>query len=174
LVNIDQFSSLPIFPDYRVEFEKQNSLGLAMQIPGHLAIAMAQSHLPPFRHASKRRLLLLLVASLFPDVVDKTIGYIFQAMPNGRHYAHNLFSLAGLSLLVTLVWGKAAGYAWFSGYLGHLLADSNRRVPWFFPLKKYRFKKGQLAFDPIQLLRESVLLAVILLISYLALAQKKD
>lgn len=135
-----------------------------MQIPGHLAIALAQSRLPPFRHASKRLLWLLLIASLFPDVVDKTIGYVFQAMPNGRHYAHNLFSLVGLSLLVTLVWGKAAGYAWFSGYLGHLLADSDRRVPWFFPLKKYRFKKGRLIFHPVQLLREALLLAIVWII----------
>ncbi|NJN94707.1 MAG: hypothetical protein HC875_11745 [Anaerolineales bacterium] len=111
-----------------------------MQIPGHLAVALAQSRLPPFR-ASKRLLFVLLLASLFPDIVDKTIGYVLQAMPNGRHFAHNIFSLLGLSLLVTLIWGRRTGYAWFSGYLGHLLADSTRRVPWFFPLKKYPFKK---------------------------------
>jgi hypothetical protein len=143
-----------------------------MQIPGHLAIALAQSRLPPFR-ASRRRLFLLLLASLFPDLVDKTIGYVFQAMPNGRHYAHNLFSLLGLSLLVTLVGGKAAGYAWFSGYLGHLLADNIQRVPWFFPLKKYRFNKGRLAFEPAQLLREGFFLALVLLFNHFVLPRRK-
>ncbi len=137
-------------------------------------MAVAQSHLPPFRRASKRLLIPLLLASLFPDMVDKTIGYVLHAMPNGRHYAHNLFSLVGLSLLVALIWGKATGYAWFSGYLGHLLADSDRLVPWFFPLKKYPFKKGRLTFQPGQLLREALLLALVLIVGQLTLLWKKS
>ncbi|MCL4297917.1 MAG: metal-dependent hydrolase [Anaerolineae bacterium] len=136
-----------------------------MQIPGHLAVAVAQSNLPFFRPKSRRLLLLVLLASLFPDIVDKTIGYVFHAMPNGRHFAHNIFSLIGLSVLVGLVWGDAAGRAWFSGYLGHLLADTRRRVPWFFPLKKYPFKKGRLKFDPAQLLGETVILLLVLILS---------
>lgn len=144
-----------------------------MQIPGHLAIALVQSRLPPFR-ASKRLLFLLLLASLFPDIVDKTIGYVFQAMPNGRHFAHNVFSLLGLSLLVGLIGGKTAGWAWFSGYLGHLAADSTRRVPWFFPLKKYSFKKGRLSFQPGQMLREAIFLAAVLLLNYVILPWKRD
>lgn len=136
-----------------------------MQIPGHLAVALAQSNLPLFRPKSRRLLLLVLLASLFPDIVDKTIGYIFHAMPNGRHFAHNLFSLLGLSLLVGLMWGKASGWAWFSGYLGHLLADTRRCVPWFFPLKKYPFKKGRLKFEPVQMLGETVILLLVILLS---------
>lgn len=133
-----------------------------MQIPGHLAIALAQHGLPPFRQQQGRTLVFLLIASLFPDMVDKTIGYILHAMPNGRHYAHNVFSLAGASLLVGLLWGRAAGYAWFMGHLGHLLADSDRLVPWFFPLKKYPFKQGQLSFRPVEMLQETILLALVL------------
>ena len=135
-----------------------------MQIPGHLAVALAQSNLPLFRCKSKRLLIPLLIASLFPDIVDKTIGYVFHAMPNGRHYAHNVFSWLGLSLLVTMIWGKAAGYAWFSGYLGHLLVDSESMLPWFFPLKKYLFEPGRLKFEPTQLLRETIFLALALII----------
>lgn len=144
-----------------------------MQIPGHLAIALTQSRLPPFR-ASKRLRFVLLLASLFPDIVDKTIGYVLHAMPNGRHYAHNIFSLLGLSLLVTLIWGKRAGWAWFNGYLGHLLADSTRRVPWFFPLKKYPFKKGRLTFQRDQLLHEALFLAAVLLLNDIILPWKRD
>ncbi len=108
----------------------------------------------------------LLMASLFPDLVDKSIGYIFHVMPNGRHYAHNLFSLILVSGVVTLIWGKAAGYAWFMGYLGHLLADTAGRsmVPWFFPVKAYHFPRGKLAFKPMQLIRETILLGLVLII----------
>jgi hypothetical protein len=136
-----------------------------MQIPGHLAVAAAQSNLPLFRRGPRRLLILLFAASLFPDIVDKTIGYIFHAMPNGRHFAHNLFSLLGLSLLAGLVFGRAGGWAWFCGYLGHLLADSQRRVPWFFPLKKYPFKKGRLKFQPGQLLGETLILFLVLMLN---------
>jgi len=109
-------------------------------------------------------LVLLLIASLFPDIVDKTIGYIFHAMPNGRHYAHNVFSLTGSALLIGLLWDRAAGYAWFIGYVGHLLADNDSMVPWFFPLKKYPFKQGRLSFKLLPMLRESILLAFVLVL----------
>jgi hypothetical protein len=135
-----------------------------MQIPGHLAVAVAQSNLPLFRRGSRRLLILLLSASLFPDIVDKTIGYVFRAMPNGRHYAHNMFSLIGSAVVVGLIWKQAAGLAWFLGYSGHLLADSRRPIPWFFPLKKYHFQKGRLSFKPLPLLRESVFLILVLIL----------
>lgn len=135
-----------------------------MQIPGHLAVALAQSNLPLFRRGPRRLLVTLLIASLFPDVVDKSIGYVFHAMPNGRHYAHNVFSLAGVSLLIGLLWGRAAGYAWFIGYLGHLLADCGGLVPWYFPLKKYPFEPSELTFKPMPMLREALLLGLVLVI----------
>jgi hypothetical protein len=138
-----------------------------MQIPGHLAVALAQHFLVSTDQTAQVTLKPLLIASLFPDLVDKTIGYIFGAMPNGRHYAHNIFSLIGVSLIVTLIWGKTIGYAWFAGYLGHLLVDSKNLVPWFFPFRKYKFEKGQLSFRPAQLFRETILLSLVLLLYYL-------
>jgi hypothetical protein len=147
-----------------------------MQIPGHLAVALATHTLLPFfrfqldakgENGSRRLLIPLLTASLLPDVVDKTIGYIFHLMPNGRHYAHNLFSLGGSSLLVWLIWGRVTGLAWFAGYLGHLLADSSRPVPWLFPLRKYPFKKGQLKFEPDGFLSETILLVLMLIVRQL-------
>ncbi len=137
-----------------------------MQIPGHIAVAIAQYRLLSYRHQSKGTLKPLLLASLFPDLVDKSIGYVFHLMPNGRHYSHNFFSLILLSFAVTLIWGKRAGHAWFVGYLGHLLADTgnNKQVPWFFPLKNYRFRPGRLAFEPSQLLRETIFLVLTLFV----------
>jgi hypothetical protein len=139
-----------------------------MQIPGHLAIALAQANLPSLRRGSKRLLVFLLLASLFPDLVDKTIAYGFHAMPNGRHYAHSLFGLLGSTLLVTLLWDRCRGSAWLLGYLGHLLVDTDRLVPWFFPLKQYPFKKGRLRFAPTELGWELLFLALVLLLRRLS------
>jgi hypothetical protein len=135
-----------------------------MQIPGHLALALAQANLPPWRSSSKRHLGLIILASLWPDLVDKTIGYVLGAMPNGRHYAHNLFTLAGTTLLVGLLLGWPSAYAWLSGYLGHLLADTDRLVPWFFPWQHYSFTKSQLFFKPVELGQEILLLLLMLLV----------
>ena len=133
-----------------------------MQIPGHLAVALLQERLllPGEARASAP---VLLIASLFPDVVDKTIGYVFHFMPNGRHYSHNIFSLLLISGGVTLLGGRRAGYAWFIGHLGHLLADCGDLMPWFFPLKRYPFVKGRLKFVPARLLRESLWLGLVLI-----------
>ena len=139
-----------------------------MHIPGHLATALAQHRLLTLSGRADQVVLPpLLIASLLPDVVDKAIGYVFCLMPNGRHYAHNVFSLLGLSLVVLLLWGPAVGLAWFSGYLGHLLVDSDSFVPWFFPAKRYQFYAGRLKFKPLQLLKEMIFLAVVLVIYYL-------
>ena len=134
-----------------------------MQIPGHLTVALAQYRLFFYRNRQKEIIGPLLLASLFPDVVDKAIGYIFKLMPNGRHYAHNIFSLVGFSAIVTLIWGRVVGLAWFVGYLGHLLADSEGLVPWLFPLRCYPFQRGRLEFDPRQLLKEMSWLILMLL-----------
>jgi hypothetical protein len=133
-----------------------------MHIPGHLAVAALQHHLLA-QSSQQSGAGWLFTAALFPDVVDKTIGYIFHAMPNGRHFTHNIFSLIGLSALVGAVGGKAAGRAWLVGHLGHLLADSGSMMPWFFPLKRYPFKPGSVKFESNQLIKESGFLLLVLL-----------
>ena len=135
-----------------------------MQIPGHLAMALAQYCLIPSSKQSQSILKPLLLASLFPDLIDKTIGYLFRLMPNGRHFAHNIFSLVGISLLVTLIWGRVTGFAWFIGYLGHLIVDSTRLIPWFFPVKKYEFPKGKLSFKLDQMFGETIFLILTLIV----------
>lgn len=131
-----------------------------MHIPGHLAVALVQYRLVFPRTRKKKIIYLLLLTSLLPDAVDKSIGYILHLMPNGRHYAHNIFSLLGSSVMLSLVGGKLAGQAWFIGYLGHLVADSDRQVPWLFPLKSYRFEPGTLTFESTQFFKESVWLVL--------------
>jgi len=134
-----------------------------MHIPGHLALALAQHRLPPLS-ANKNALAPLLLSSIFPDLVDKTLGYVLHVMPNGRHYAHNIFSLVGISLLVSLIWGKATGLAWFLGYLGHLLADQHSAVPWLFPARKYHFSHSKFHFSMGLFLKEAVFLLLALII----------
>lgn len=135
-----------------------------MNVPGHIAVVLAQHHLLTSRGRDEEIIKPLLLAGFFPDLVDKTIRYVFHAMPNGRHYAHNIFSLILLSCTVALIWGKTAGRAWFVGYLGHLLADSDSLVPWFFPLKKYCFPRSRLTFNPTRLILETILLALVLMV----------
>ena len=138
-----------------------------MHVPGHIAIVLAQHRLLTFSGHNDIPLKPLLIATIFPDLVDKAIGYVFCLMPNGRHYAHNIFALVGLPLAVTLVWGKKAGLAWFLAYLGHLLADDISQIPWFFPVKRYQFYKGRLRFKPDQFLRESIFLIIVFAIYFL-------
>jgi len=137
-----------------------------VQIPGHLAVALLQERLllPGKARVSAP---VLLIASLFPDLVDKTIGYVFHFMPNGRHYSHNVFSLILFSAGVTLLGGQRAGYAWFIGHLGHLLADSGSLMPWFFPLKRYPFKQGHLKFNLARIRHEALALSLVLLVRWL-------
>ena len=135
-----------------------------MHIPGHLAVGLASHRLLTLANPDKAiPLRPLLLASLFPDVVDKSLGYVFHVMPNGRHYAHNIFALIVLWLAVTLVWGKQVGLAWLVGYWGHLLGDG-RKVPWLFPLKSYKFYPGRLRFNVAQFGRESIFLLVVLFV----------
>ncbi len=133
-----------------------------MNIPGHLAIAVLQRHYLMPEEEEQAAILALYTASLFPDVIDKSIGYLFHWMPNGRHFTHNLFSLTLLSIFITVLWGRAAGYGWFIGQLGHMIVDSDSTMPWLYPFKKYNFRKGRLKLNLGANLRELVFLLLII------------
>lgn len=133
-----------------------------MHIPGHLAVALIQHALPPFHHKNNS-LLPLLGGALAPDVIDKTIGYGLRLMPNGRHVAHNLFALAVSSGAMWLLLGRGWASAWLAGYSGHLLADFNSTLPWFFPLKKYAFRQRTFDFNWRRFWQELILLLAALL-----------
>jgi len=132
-----------------------------MHLPGHISIALAQHLIPPLSK-EKKALKFILLASILPDVVDKTVGYVFCAMPGGRHVAHNIFSMFGVSLLVGLIWGRLAGFACGFGYLGHLAADDPTRVPLFFPVRKYKFRQKQFSFGWQRFFKEAVVLGAVI------------
>lgn len=133
-----------------------------MHVPGHLAVALLQNRI--VFNGQADTLKPILVASLFPDLSDKTIGYILRLMPNGRHYGHNLFALVLTSLLVYVIFGRTTAQAWFVGYVGHLLADLNGAVPWTFPLQPHEFEPGRLRLYLPVLLREGVFLALVIVL----------
>jgi hypothetical protein len=156
-----------------IENLSQGTLNKLMHIPGHLAVVLTQYALPPLSK-NKTLFLPLLAGGLFPDVVDKTIGYGLKWMPNGRHFAHNIFSLLGLSGLVSLIWGAPTGLAWFWGYLGHLLLDCQGEVPWVFPLKHYPFKPGNLDLNWARLFKETGLLGAAIILYVILPSPEKN
>ena len=83
-------------------------------------------------------------ATLFPDVLDKSLKLVFQVMPTGRTFGHGLPLVLVATVVVGLWKGRHGAYSWFMGHLGHLLADwpLTGYVPWLYPLKDYEFPQG--------------------------------
>ncbi|WP_228841818.1 metal-dependent hydrolase [Haloarcula sp. CBA1127] len=79
-------------------------------------------HLP-----SGPMVLLLLVATQLPDVIDKPLAWTFAILPSGRMLAHSLVvSLPVLTILVLLAARQGYGrYAvvFSAGYLSHIASD---------------------------------------------------
>jgi len=71
--------------------------------------------------------LLLLVATQLPDLIDKPLAWTFALLPSGRMLAHSLVvCLPTLSILVLLAGRKGyGGYAvvFSAGYLSHIVGD---------------------------------------------------
>ena len=69
----------------------------------------------------------VVLGSLFPDLIDKPLGWLFQVL-TGVSLAHSVFFAVPFSL--TAVWiahrfgAAAAGTAFTTGYLFHLLGDA--------------------------------------------------
>lgn len=78
--------------------------------------------------------LLLLVATQLPDVIDKPLAWTLAILPSGRMLAHSVVvSLPILSVLVLLAArrGYGQGAVVFSaGYLSHIVSD-------FYPILRY-------------------------------------
>lgn len=72
-------------------------------------------------------LLLLLVATQLPDIIDKPIAWWFNVFPSGRMLAHSVFifvPLLGLGYILARRWGWGRRALLFSGaYLSHIVGD---------------------------------------------------
>lgn len=111
-----------------------------MILPGHVASVLLATH---FLHVDRR---IALGASFFPDLVDKILHWLARCTSSDRLWAHTAWSLAGSSLLASLV-GRATGHpragrSWLAGYVVHLLGDVSAPLAFFYPLSKQGYHQG--------------------------------
>jgi hypothetical protein len=100
---------------------------------GHLAVSTLQ------HRYLKADLVPVVVAGIFPDVVDKTLCQILHLTSNGRTLGHTLVGLGLSTVVVRLIWGRRTAWSWALGCVGHLLGDSGGFVPWLYPFVRYDF-----------------------------------
>jgi hypothetical protein len=75
---------------------------------------------------------LVLVGSLFPDLVDKPLAHQFGLLPSGRVFMHSLpVAVPFLAVVVLYGWRTdrvRPSSAFAFGHLSHLLADTHRAL----------------------------------------------
>lgn len=113
-----------------------------MIFPGHLAAAtLAARALKADRGAS-------LASSMFPDLIDKPVRWLFGITPNDRIPAHTLLACLLTTTVSRVVAGKRFGYGWLVGYGSHLLCDEVNahlnpgRIYFWWPFKRYEMHVG--------------------------------
>ena len=80
------------------------------------------------RPPSNRAAVVVAVAALLPDVIDKPLAWQLSVLPAGRSFAHSLlFAVPAVVAVLLLARRRGAldvGVAFAVGYLSHLPADS--------------------------------------------------
>ena len=76
--------------------------------------------------------LLVLLGTQFPDIVDKPLAWTFHILPSGRTLAHSLFAAVAVSALVSYYYRRRGrldlGVAFAIGYVSHLVGDGYSAV----------------------------------------------
>lgn len=71
--------------------------------------------------------MVLLVATQLPDLIDKPLSWVFELFPQGYSVAHSVLVAAPLGMLVVAlaIWRRRTEYgiAFLVGYWSHLLGD---------------------------------------------------
>lgn len=101
---------------------------------GHIGIALLEHRLLDADLAP------VMAGALFPDALDKTLCQVLALTPSGRMWGHTALSVGTTTLLVGLLAGNRAARSWLLGYLGHLLADLEGAIPWWYPFRTYQFE----------------------------------
>jgi len=83
-----------------------------------------------------------MAGGLFPDALDKTLCQVLQVTRSGRMWGHTALGVIASTMLVGVLSGRRAARDWLLGYLGHLWADSEGPIPWWYPFKTYTFKQS--------------------------------
>ena len=77
-------------------------------------------------------MLLVLLGTQFPDIVDKPLAWTFHVLPSGRTLAHSLFAAVAVSMLVGYYYRRRGrldlAIAFGIGYFSHLIGDGYSAV----------------------------------------------
>ena len=103
---------------------------------GHIGIALLQHRYLDAELAP------VTAGALFPDALDKTVCQVLQLTRSGRMWGHTALGVVASTVLVGVLAGRHTARDWLLGYLGHLLADSEGPIPWWYPFKTYTFKQS--------------------------------
>lgn len=104
-----------------------------MLLPGHIAAPYL------LRQGFRFDLGFAMAASLFPDLVDKTLAWFLHVTPYGRYLAHNLTALAVTTLVVWAIFKRKAAVSWLIGYAVHLALDLGSYLPLLWPWIDFQF-----------------------------------
>ncbi len=113
-----------------------------MIFPGHVAAAYLVSN----ALGTDRRT--TLAVSMFPDLVDKPVRWIFGITPNDRIPAHTCAAWVLTSGIMRLLFGSRVAIGWATGYGSHLLCDEINahlnpgRIYFWWPFKRYAMHVG--------------------------------
>lgn len=93
---------------------------------GYLCYSLA-GHLGWRRTPAGPEVVVLVVATLLPDLVDKPLSWTFEVFPQGYSIAHSVFVAVPLALVVlglaARVGHRSVGAAFLVGYWSHLVGD---------------------------------------------------
>ena len=104
----------------------------------HVAIPLLLFEIPYIKKKFRVNRFALIIGSMFPDIMDKTISFLKLA--HGRGYFHSLFLVFicfGILFLFTKG-NKPVSVSFLFGMLFHLLLDLPG-IPLFFPFVQYDF-----------------------------------
>ncbi|MFX1400883.1 MAG: metal-dependent hydrolase [Promethearchaeota archaeon] len=104
----------------------------------HLAIPLLLFEFPQIKKRLQVNRLALIIGSLIPDVIDKSL--MFLGVSSGRGYCHTLLFVLISSLIIYVITksNKVITLSYFIGSLIHLLLDLPD-VPILFPFIPYQF-----------------------------------
>ncbi len=148
-----------------------------MIFPGHVAAAILASKV------SGTDLKANLAVSMFPDMIDKPVRWLFRLTPNDRIPAHTFLAWTLKSLVAYLLGGSCFARGWWVGYGSHLLCDELNahlnpgRIYFWWPFRRYHMHTGPTGissslndFSPASLLLEA---ATVLLTAGVWLGDRK-
>ncbi|MFX1588546.1 MAG: metal-dependent hydrolase [Promethearchaeota archaeon] len=94
--------------------------------------------LPQIKKKFQFNRLALIIGSLIPDIIDKSL--MFLNMSSGRGFSHTILFTFLSSLVVFLItkWNKIISISYYVGTITHLLLDLPD-IPLFFPFIYYDF-----------------------------------